>query len=103
LADSLQNSCTYDKTSTLRINSLTQFSNNTETTIYIEGLREEVINVSAQLQRVICDGSNLESKLRGIEEYLPSLGSWAVEATYTLNRLQEPHNVKKQAKRLTRS
>jgi hypothetical protein len=99
----LQNSFKYDKTPTSPINSLTQHSNNTETAIYIEGLREQVPNMSAQLQGAICDGGNLERRLRGIEEYLPSLGSWAVEATHTLNQLQEPYIVKKQNKRPTRS
>jgi hypothetical protein len=58
--------------------------------------------MSAQLEKVICERDNLENRLRGIEDYLPSLVSWAVETTQALDRLKESHKVKKSNKRSTR-
>jgi hypothetical protein len=60
-------------------------------------------NISAQLQQVVSGGDNLESRVRGIEEYLPTLVSWAVETTHTLDRLREPHAVKKPKKKTART
>jgi hypothetical protein len=59
--------------------------------------------MSAQLEKATCERDNLENRLRGIEDYLPSLVSWAVETTQALDRLKESHKVKKQNKRSTRS
>ncbi|KAH6668258.1 hypothetical protein B0J14DRAFT_600226 [Halenospora varia] len=85
------------------VRSLTQRSENMETMVYTDTLGDEVLSMSAQLEKATYERDNLENRLRGIEDYLPSLVSWAVEATQTLNRLKESHKVKKQNKRSTKS
>jgi hypothetical protein len=57
--------------------------------------------MSAQLQKATYERDNLENRLRGIEDYLPSLVSWAVETTRALDRLKGTHKVKKQNKKGT--
>lgn len=58
--------------------------------------------MSAQLEKATCERDNLESRLRGIEDYLPSLVSWAVETTQALDRLKESQ-IKKSNKRSTKA
>jgi hypothetical protein len=74
-----------------------------EAMVCTDTLRGEVLSMSAQLEKATCERDNLENRLRGIEDYLPSLVSWAVETTQALDRLKESHKVKKQNKRSTRS
>lgn len=59
--------------------------------------------MSAQLEKASCERDNVENRLRGIEDYLPSLVSWAMEATKALDQLKESRKVQKQKKRSTRS
>ena len=59
--------------------------------------------MSAQLEKSTCERDNLEIRLRGIEDYLPSLVSWAVETTQALDRLKESHKIKKSNKRSTKA
>lgn len=67
------------------VSSLTQYNENIETMACTDTLREEVLSMSAQLEKATCGRDNLESRLRGIEDYLPSLVSWAVETTQALD------------------
>ncbi len=69
-----------------------------ETMAYTDTLRDEVLSMSAQLEKATCERDNLENRLRGIEDYLPSLVSWAVETTQALDRLKESHKIKKSNK-----
>lgn len=66
-------------------------------------LRDKVLNISAQLEKATCERDNLENRLCGIEDYLPSLVSWAVETTQALDRLKESHKIKKSNKRSTKA
>lgn len=74
-----------------------------EAMVCTDTLRDEVLSMSSQLEKAICGRDNVENRLRGIEDYLPSLVSWAVETTKALDRLKESHKTKKQNKRSTRS
>jgi len=66
-------------------------------------LRDDFLSMSAQLEKATCERDNLENRLRGIEDYLPSLVSWAVETTQALDRLTESHKLRKSNKRLTKA
>jgi hypothetical protein len=83
--------------------SLTQYSENMEMRACTDTLRDEVLNMSTQLEKATCERDNLEIRLRGIEDYLPSLVSWAVETTQALDRLKESHKMKKSNKRSTKA
>jgi len=74
-----------------------------ETIACTDTLRDEVLNMSAQLEKATGERDNLEIRLRGIEDYLPSLVSWAVETTQALDRLKESHKIKKSNKRSTKA
>jgi hypothetical protein len=103
LTNTFQNSHTYDSGPISSVRSLAQYGDNMETMVCTDTLRDEVLSMSAQLEKATCERDNLENRLRGIEDYLPSLVAWAVETTQALDRLKESHKVKKQNKRSTRS
>jgi hypothetical protein len=74
-----------------------------ETIACTDSLQDEVLSMSAQLEKATGERDNLETRLRGIEDYLPSLVSWAVETTQALDRLKESHRIKKSNKRSTKA
>jgi len=74
-----------------------------ETIACTDILRDGVLSMSAQLEKATCERDNLENRLRGIEDYLPSLVSWAVGTTQALDRLKESHKIKKSNKRSTKA
>ncbi|CZT11978.1 uncharacterized protein RAG0_15978 [Rhynchosporium agropyri] len=78
---------------------LTPHSVNTERMANTDTLRDEVVKISAQLEKATGERDSLETRLRGIEDYLPSLVSWAVETTQALDRLKVFHKIKKSNKR----
>jgi hypothetical protein len=92
-----------DKIPNSSVRSLTQYGENMETMACTDTLRDEVLSVSSQLEKATCERDNLENRLRGIEDYLPSLVSWAVETTQALDRLKESHKIKKSNKRSTKA
>lgn len=80
---------------------LTQYSKSVEAEHHVVGLREDMTKLSTELQQLVCGRDNLENRVRGIEDYLPLLVSWAEETTRKLDRLS--HAVKKNPKKTART
>ena len=71
--------------------------------ICTDTLQNEVLSMSAQLEKATSERDNLEKRLREIENYLPSLVSWAVETTQALDRLKMSQQIKKPNKKSARA
>ncbi|TAQ85702.1 hypothetical protein B7494_g5975 [Chlorociboria aeruginascens] len=70
LANPFQNNQRDDNSSNSSIRSRTHM----EIMTCADTFRDEVLSMSAQPEKATCERDNLESRLRGIEDYLPSLG-----------------------------
>ena len=80
------------------MNNNISISNSHENTIGTSALRDEILDMSAQLEKAICERDNLENRIHIIENYLPSLVAWAMEMTQTVDRLKDSRKTKKQNK-----
>ena len=85
------------------VRSITQYGENMETMICTDALQSKVLSMSAQLEKATSERDNVEKRLREIEDYLPSLVSWAVETTHALDRLKESQKTKKPNKKSARA
>lgn len=99
MANSFQNSYANDKNPITDIRSITQYDENMFCT---DTLQSEVLSMSAQLEKATSERDNLEKRLREIEDYLPSLVSWAVETTHAIDGLKESQKIKKSNKKSAR-
>ncbi|KAH8799479.1 hypothetical protein F5884DRAFT_863666 [Xylogone sp. PMI_703] len=95
-ADPYYNTCDLSTVALLRLE-IDQLKNTVHTlqesyvnpTNHAGHFHEEVPDIPAELQKFKCKDDDLETRLREVEDYLPSLRSWAVGATESLNWLQE--------------
>lgn len=99
LANSFQNSHADDNIPISGVRSITQYDEHMETMTCTDALQNDVLSMSAQLEKATSERDNVEKRLREIEDYLPSLVLWAVETTHALDRLKESQKIKKPNKK----